>query len=104
MLWPRLTNRVPSCVFLTLRFQPHTCSRANVVFGPVCIIEPFTDFKAVIDTVNDSKFGLQAGVFTNDLQKVRVDGRGHTEAAQLTFTVATLARFWVAIWPVLLRL
>ena len=67
------------------------------MFGPVCIIEPFTDFKAVIDTVNDSKFGLQAGVFTNDLQKVRADGRGHAEAAQLTVTVATLARFWVAI-------
>ncbi len=35
------------------------------VFGPVVTIEPFTDFKAAIAEVNDSEFGLQAGVFTN---------------------------------------
>ena len=34
------------------------------VFGPVVTLEPFSDFKAVIDEVNDSEFGLQAGVFT----------------------------------------
>ncbi|MEZ4595982.1 MAG: aldehyde dehydrogenase family protein [Chloroflexota bacterium] len=28
---------------------------------------PFDDFDAVIAEVNDSRFGLQAGVFTNDL-------------------------------------
>jgi acyl-CoA reductase-like NAD-dependent aldehyde dehydrogenase len=40
-------------------------------FGPVCTIESFSDFKEVVHRVNDSKFGLQAGVFTNDMQKAR---------------------------------
>ena len=30
----------------------------------------FTDFDAALDEVNDSKFGLQAGIFTRDLFKV----------------------------------
>lgn len=36
-------------------------------FGPVALIEPFDDFDAAIDAVNDSDFGLQAGVFTGSL-------------------------------------
>eukprot|EP00897_Mesotaenium_endlicherianum_P005715 jgi/Mesen1/5171/ME000257S04450 len=39
------------------------------VFGPVMCLIPFTGFKACIDEVNASKFGLQAGVFTHDLNK-----------------------------------
>jgi acyl-CoA reductase-like NAD-dependent aldehyde dehydrogenase len=38
------------------------------VFGPVAILAPFDDFEAALAAVNASKFGLQAGVFTNDLQ------------------------------------
>lgn len=37
------------------------------VFGPVAMIEPFDDFESAIDRVNDSDFGLQAGVFTGSL-------------------------------------
>ena len=36
-------------------------------FGPVACIEPFDDFDDALDRVNDSDFGLQAGVFTGDL-------------------------------------
>ena len=36
-------------------------------FGPVAMFSTFTDFDAALDEVNDSKFGLQAGVFTRDL-------------------------------------
>ena len=39
-------------------------------FGPVAIISKFSDFKAALDEVNDSKFGLQAGIFTRDLYKM----------------------------------
>ncbi len=39
-------------------------------FGPVAIISKFGDFKAALDEVNDSKFGLQAGIFTRDLFKM----------------------------------
>jgi acyl-CoA reductase-like NAD-dependent aldehyde dehydrogenase len=35
-------------------------------FGPVATLSPFSSFDAVLDEVNDSKFGLQAGVFTRD--------------------------------------
>jgi acyl-CoA reductase-like NAD-dependent aldehyde dehydrogenase len=36
-------------------------------FGPVACIEPFADFDDALERVNDSDFGLQAGVFTGDL-------------------------------------
>ena len=38
------------------------------VFGPVLLIEPFEDTDAAFAAVNDSRFGLQAGVFTHNLQ------------------------------------
>jgi acyl-CoA reductase-like NAD-dependent aldehyde dehydrogenase len=38
-------------------------------FGPVAILSSFTDFDAALNEVNDSKFGLQAGIFTRDLFK-----------------------------------
>jgi acyl-CoA reductase-like NAD-dependent aldehyde dehydrogenase len=43
---------------------------AEEAFGPVAILSSFTDFGAALDEVNDSKFGLQAGVFTRDLYKM----------------------------------
>jgi len=39
-------------------------------FGPVAVLSKFTDFKAAMAEVNNSKFGLQAGVFTRDLFKM----------------------------------
>lgn len=38
------------------------------VFGPVLMIDAFDGFDEAIARVNDSRFGLQAGVFTHDLQ------------------------------------
>tara|TARA_B110000503_G_C7172235_1_gene424909 strand:- start:1171 stop:2634 length:1464 start_codon:yes stop_codon:yes gene_type:complete len=37
-------------------------------FAPVAVLETFTDDDDVIERVNSSIFGLQAGVFTNDLK------------------------------------
>ncbi len=39
-------------------------------FGPVVILEKFTDLDAVITKVNHSRFGLQAGIFTKDVGKI----------------------------------
>lgn len=39
------------------------------VFGPVVLVEPFDSFEEAINMVNDSRYGLQAGVFTPDLEK-----------------------------------
>ncbi|AHK15120.1 aldehyde dehydrogenase family protein [Thalassolituus oleivorans] len=44
---------------------------AEEAFGPVAILEPFDDFDAVLKRVNDSRFGLQAGIFTRDLYKAQ---------------------------------
>ncbi len=40
------------------------------VFGPVVTLEPFDDFKIAIDEVNQSEFGLQAGIFTNQIDEM----------------------------------
>jgi acyl-CoA reductase-like NAD-dependent aldehyde dehydrogenase len=37
------------------------------VFGPVATVAPFDTFDEAIERVNDSPYGLQAGVFTDDL-------------------------------------
>ncbi|HEX8641317.1 MAG TPA: aldehyde dehydrogenase family protein [Allosphingosinicella sp.] len=39
-------------------------------FGPVAILSRFSDFDDALEEVNDSKFGLQAGIFTRDLFKM----------------------------------
>ena len=43
---------------------------AEEVFGPVVVVERVRDWQAAIERTNDSRFGLQAGVFTNDLRAV----------------------------------
>ncbi len=40
---------------------------SNEAFAPLVVAFPFSDFGAAIAGVNDSMFGLQTGVFTNDL-------------------------------------
>jgi len=40
------------------------------IFGPVVTVEPYTDFEEAIRLVNDTPFGLQAGVFTNRLDEI----------------------------------
>jgi acyl-CoA reductase-like NAD-dependent aldehyde dehydrogenase len=46
--------------------EPLACQEA---FGPVAIMEPFTEFDAALKRVNASRYGLQAGVFTRDLNR-----------------------------------
>lgn len=41
---------------------------AQEAFGPVALLQPFRDFDEALDVVNDSRYGLQAGVFTHDLR------------------------------------
>jgi acyl-CoA reductase-like NAD-dependent aldehyde dehydrogenase len=39
------------------------------IFGPVVTISPYQTFEDALRTVNDSRYGLQAGVFTKDLNR-----------------------------------
>jgi acyl-CoA reductase-like NAD-dependent aldehyde dehydrogenase len=49
---------------------PHACPVvAEEAFGPVAVLGKFSSFDAALAEVNDSKFGLQAGVFTRDIHK-----------------------------------
>jgi acyl-CoA reductase-like NAD-dependent aldehyde dehydrogenase len=40
------------------------------VFGPVTILAPYRDWPHAISLVNDSDFGLQAGIFTHDITRI----------------------------------
>jgi len=39
-------------------------------FGPLAILSKFTDWNEALAEINDSKFGLQAGLFTRDINQV----------------------------------
>jgi len=40
------------------------------IFGPVVILEQYDKFEEAVDLVNDSIYGLQAGVFTNQIDEL----------------------------------
>ena len=42
---------------------------AEEAFGPVATLSSFTDFDAALREVNDSKYGLQAGVYTQSIDR-----------------------------------
>jgi len=46
--------------------EAQICS--NEAFAPVVVAFPFSDFAAAVRGVNESFYGLQTGVFTNDLE------------------------------------
>jgi len=54
-----------------LENAPRTCNAVvEEAFGPLAILSKFSDFNEAIEEVNDSKFGIHAGVFTRDLFKM----------------------------------
>jgi acyl-CoA reductase-like NAD-dependent aldehyde dehydrogenase len=56
----------------TLLENVDRATKLNVeeAFGPVAFLIKFNDFDEALEIVNDSKFGLQAGIFTRDLFKM----------------------------------
>lgn len=40
-------------------------------FGPVAVLSKFSDFDEALKEVNNSSFGLQAGIFTRDIYKIQ---------------------------------
>ena len=55
----------PPTVLENVPITAQVCS--NEAFAPVAVVFGFSDFDDAIRQVNDSAFGLQTGVFTNDL-------------------------------------
>ena len=41
---------------------------AEEIFAPVAVVEKFSEFEEAVAMANHTKYGLQAGVFTNDLR------------------------------------
>ena len=48
-----------------------TAAVREEAFGPLAILSRFSTWQQALDQVNDSKFGLQAGIFTRDFYKVQ---------------------------------
>ena len=40
------------------------------IFGPVSIVAAYRDWSEALALVNDSDFGLQAGIFTHDINRI----------------------------------
>jgi acyl-CoA reductase-like NAD-dependent aldehyde dehydrogenase len=40
------------------------------VFGPVTVVSTYSSWTDALDMVNDSAFGLQAGIFTHDVNRI----------------------------------
>ncbi len=49
--------------------DPRMKVMCSEVFGPVVNLIPYDSFEQALDAVNDSEFGLQAGVFTSDIKR-----------------------------------
>ncbi len=60
LLSPTLLADVP-------RDQKVSCQE---VFGPVAVVAPYDRWEEALALVNDSPFGLQAGVFTHDVTRI----------------------------------
>lgn len=59
----------PTVLSQTNNTMKVACAEA---FGPVAILEKVKDFEDGIRKTNDSNFGLQAGLFTNDFSNVKL--------------------------------
>ncbi len=51
--------------------EPNLNVNTQEAFGPVAILSKFSDFDAALEEVNNSDFGLQAGIFTRDIYKIQ---------------------------------
>ena len=58
-------NFFPPTVLTDVPLTAQVCS--NEAFAPLVVVFPFKTLDEAIERVNDSMFGLQTGVFTNDL-------------------------------------
>ena len=65
-------RRGPTLLTPTILTNTHPQMKvcAEEAFAPLVIVEPYETFADALTKVNDSRFGLQAGVFTRDVGKL----------------------------------
>jgi acyl-CoA reductase-like NAD-dependent aldehyde dehydrogenase len=49
---------------------PDAVLSCEEIFGPVTLLTPFAEFREAVQWSNQSRYGLQAGLFTRDIEKV----------------------------------
>ncbi|HEX2799449.1 MAG TPA: aldehyde dehydrogenase family protein, partial [Thermoanaerobaculia bacterium] len=66
-------TRIGECLHPTIlaNTTPSMKVEAQEVFAPVVTLNAYDDFEEALRRVNDSKYGLQAGVFTRDLARIQ---------------------------------
>ena len=52
--------------------RPGMKIRDEEVFGPVVLVDSYQDFDQALNDINNSRYGLQAGLFTRDLQEINL--------------------------------
>src|SRR3989442_2283356 len=50
--------------------RPDMKVNCQEVFAPVVTVEPYDDFSQALRQINDSPYGLQAGIFTRDVNRI----------------------------------
>ena len=55
---------------VVVRAGPELKVNSQELFAPVVTVQTYTTFEQALAAVNDSNFGLQAGVFTNDIKRI----------------------------------
>ena len=63
----RVKNYYPPTILTNV--NPNLPVACREAFGPILIVNTYTNFNDAIKAVNNTDFGLQAGVFTNNMNK-----------------------------------
>ena len=56
---------------IVTKTNPEMRVASEEIFAPVAVVEKFSDFREAVDLANNTKYGLQAGIFTNDLANMQ---------------------------------
>lgn len=64
----RIKNLYDPTILIKANNSMKVCNQE--IFGPVVTISSFKDFNQAIEMMNDTRFGLQAGVFTNRITEM----------------------------------
>lgn len=79
----------PTVITETTREMKVSCEE---IFAPVVTLSPYQEWDDAVATINDTQYGLQAGVFTNDMKRImdaweRIDVGGLQVNSVSTFRV-----------------